>query len=74
MTRVRLPISDARTPVAAATDVFPTPPFPAKKMILNGNLPNKESASICGRAFYTSSPQEPQAFTMQAAALLHRQT
>jgi hypothetical protein len=34
MTIVRCPISAALTPVAAATLVLPTPPFPAKKMIL----------------------------------------
>jgi len=44
MTRVRRPISAARTPVAAATEVFPTPPFPAKKMILNRKLLGEESA------------------------------
>jgi hypothetical protein len=45
MTRVRRPISAERTPVAAATDVFPTPPFPAKKMILNRKLPPEELAA-----------------------------
>jgi hypothetical protein len=38
MMTVFLPISAARIPVAAATDVFPVPPFPAKNMILTDEL------------------------------------
>jgi hypothetical protein len=34
MITVRCPLSAALIPVAAATEVFPTPPFPAKNMIL----------------------------------------
>jgi len=32
---VRCPLPADLIPVAAATEVFPTPPFPAKNMILN---------------------------------------
>jgi hypothetical protein len=74
MIKLRLPISADRTPVAAATDVFPTPPFPAKKMILNGKLLCEESASGCDRTFYTPSYREPQAFTQKAATPLRRHT
>jgi hypothetical protein len=38
MMTVFFPISAARIPVAAATDVLPVPPFPAKKMILTDEL------------------------------------
>jgi hypothetical protein len=38
MITVFFPISAARTPVAAAIDVLPVPPFPAKNMILTGKL------------------------------------
>jgi hypothetical protein len=38
MITVFLPISADRIPVAAAIDVLPVPPLPAKNMILTGKL------------------------------------
>jgi hypothetical protein len=38
MITVFLPVSAARIPLAAAIEVLPVPPLPAKNMILTGSL------------------------------------